>query len=485
MYQSSPEPIDLPGELPELDDDPETVDEPPRDGTEPLLIPLGDELDTDRDDETAADLDIGIDLSLGLDGAGEANEDLVLDIGELLDDAMERSLEEDDGNEPADPNDFDADVGIQSLPEHVPDTDDEEPAPASDEIAGELPALDADDAGEPGAEPNWVEIDSLAASDHPLHDAARHWHARIVTGIDRPCRDLALAHGDVLVGGGGLWRARGETAELLFNDDKPIESLAVTMGSVVYVNSAGLMRRLVLDTGGNSATGSGTLDDATTLLVATVQDGERLVAVSSAKSAFESADGGRSWNRIPIQGRVLALPRRADRLVMLLERNGDRVLAVQDARQSFVDRQLEHLAFLVASGDAPSIDALDQVIVLLDPGRGLLISSDAGQTFSSVPGCTGASAVCLGRFENRIRAWVALHSEWTGKTDIAMIDPVEASAERIAELSLTEPSEEAEEFPTSALCWDAESCRLWVAGAHGLILLEPDDVDEGAPASSV
>jgi hypothetical protein len=476
MSNTAPEPIDLPDALPELDDGPDTADEPPPfEDTEPLLDPSADESDAPLDNELATDLDIGIDLALGSEATPEPSEELVLDIGELLDDALERAGETEAADEPPGPDTFDVSIGIASLPETADVGDDDEPPDTPDDIASEFPELDADDPSD-GSEPNWLELESLAASDHPLRDATRRWHAAPVTGIDRPCRDLALAHGEVLVGGHGLWRTQGASAEPLIGDEERIDSIAVTMGSVVYVNSGGSMRRLLLDGVADSTAVGGALDEST-LLVATVQDGERIVALSSSRAAFESADGGRSWSRIVLPGRVLALPRRADRLLLLVEQNGDRMLALHESEHGFRTRRLEQAAELVTSGDTPVIDTLDRVIVLMDAGRGMLVSCDEGEHFQAVPGCAGATSVCLGRFEGSVRAWVALYSDWTGKTDIVMVDPVTASAERIAELTVPGSIEDAEPVTGNALCWDPSSTRLWIAGAQGLLLLEPEDLD--------
>ena len=134
------DPAALP-ELPPLDHDDEVSDL--GDEAPDLNLPEDDTLDNDAT-ESSIDLDIGlrIDEPLAEASGGEAHE-LVLDMNELLNMASDDPSADDDG-----PADLDLAVGLEAPPNDVADDAEEGVADSIEGlVAGELPAMDADEDG--------------------------------------------------------------------------------------------------------------------------------------------------------------------------------------------------------------------------------------------------------------------------------------------------------------------------------------------------
>jgi hypothetical protein len=160
--------------------------------------------------------------------------------------------------------------------------------------------------------------------------------------------------------------------------------------------------------------------------------------------------------------------------VAILMRDGVRLGLSSDGGASFESLDLAPPAREIASGEAPLVAASGNVVVLGDAGRGVVVSDDRGRTFRRVSGMTNLSALSVGLFGGRLRAFAALYRETDDHSLLVEIDPANATATIGAVLSFPSPDDPdaaPELGRVERLVVDAE--RLWATGGFGLAVIRP------------
>src|SRR5262249_32741675 len=189
-------------DLPLYDDDAGDDDEIAREGEEDdLLTPFHDEKGkASLDDESASDLDTGVDLDPLEESAIAGADEEEIDVGpldegitfndeHLLEERPERALEE--------PDDPDLEEGYSADDGGAEGTN-EAPEDEVDEDA--LPELDADDEGEEGDE-ELAEVLLAGASEASIPWAIARWIPLEGAGARVPCVTLSIAGGAVVAAG--------------------------------------------------------------------------------------------------------------------------------------------------------------------------------------------------------------------------------------------------------------------------------------------
>jgi hypothetical protein len=461
----------------------ESNDEGARDDFGELLPGIAeDEPNEDDDSAPAATERFDLDVPLDDDTLDEqTSPDLKFGTDSVL-------PEEDDGGS------GDA-TGLEGQPTTGSDAPEDELPPDDEERDGidersplvsdrDLPGLDGD---LEGAEEDGLLFGSFAAArEVRLPSADVPW--RVETLAAERASALSVAAGAVVAGSTELlWLERGRTTPVrLALDGARIVGLALLGAEqelALAVTAAGkLLRRARLasdaervgELGPNAELGGETPG---VVLAAVGTAAPRSVVTALVPGHLSrSDDAGALRATIEPELRVAALSSTASPLVAVLA--GGRELALSDdGGQSFERSKLAGYARGVAEGEAPLVAAEERVVVIADAERGVVVSSDRGRTFREVPGGANVTACAAGFHGGRPRAFLALYTEATDTTQIALVDAEDGTAQIVAVVA--GPGDD-DVLPASAritaLGWDGE--RLFAVGEPGFILLEPP----GTPA---
>jgi hypothetical protein len=488
-----PEEFDLP-EPPPIDDDGE-------DGaTEPSAEEMGefgsilegiDDEQVDLDDDSASDLDIGIDVLKPADEGEEVGPELIVDIAGMLAtvDEDEESVTAPD----AGPSDLDASVGLADLPDEGLAGEDEEFDEAADPPSDDLPDLDADAEGEFELEDafdlEWVDDEPPPP---PLGEPWQEtvWHADEAFGA------VAVHSGTVVAGGVDiLWIECGSLTPIrLAAIGSSIVSMALLeaeLDVVVFATVSGQLARRhrrshqseLLDSWRHAS--HTTPHQAVTLELVSIerpQGGELLLARCSNGSLILSRDLGSSWTSIELESPVSALASGGSAACALARGARPELWYSDDGAARFIALRPDETALRVASGESPLVAVHDDVVALADPVRGLAVSIDRGSSFARISGCAGATALTAARFGDRSVIWAALYRPAHGCTEIVLIQTPSRTAQRVATLRSDPASpvddEAAERYVVETLRWDSSANRLWAVGAFGLLSWSPQSPRE-------
>jgi hypothetical protein len=462
-----------PEPLPELE--PLVEDEEPAADRElPDLLTAFDE-EEDLDDSAASELDSGIAMADEED-AWVDRDGPSLDVGQLLDGRGDDETS-DPGRDDLGPLEEGGgplgDETEQSALDDDAEGTEREEAP----LFGELPALRT----EPGDELEGSaldETDELTGSnaEEPPGDAELPWlEARTPWGS--PCQ-VARRAGERLVGAG--------SDVLMIDEADAVVKLAVEAGetvtdiveeadgrTVLYTTLSGELFRV--------GAGSITAERLTSWRAACPKDPVPALALSvggptpSSLPAtllhaaagggvlLESTDHGTTWRRVDLGGRVAALSSGVPPLCLVETKEG-----------MLLFRSEPSGGFSASSGEWPieaeqiGIAGDGNVVVALDPGRGVHVSPDGGLTFRRVRGTAGASAVTAGRLGARPSAFAALFDPACGRTALAWIDATTSDAFVVAHFGSESDEEDDDWARVTSLAWDPHAETLWAAGAFGL-----------------
>ncbi|MFZ5894234.1 MAG: hypothetical protein ACOY0T_24450 [Myxococcota bacterium] len=186
---------------------------------------------------------------------------------------------------------------------------------------------------------------------------------------------------------------------------------------------------------------------------------------------LRSDDDGGSFRRVSERKIVALAPQGAPALALAAE---GLLLISEDGAGTFREVQLEALALRAARGKAPLIAGHAQALLLAEPSFGVLVSTNAGESFVRVPGSVGVSAVCLGATEDRLYGFAAVYDDARDHTWLLRIDLSNLEAFTIATIEASTGDDEMSEGARVAqLVWDHVYGRLWAAGGFGVKAFAP------------
>ncbi len=346
---------------------------------------------------------------------------------------------------------------------------------------GDLPELDADD-GVDGTAPAFGSLST--ADEAPLPRAAALWVATALGAPRERCGALSLGGGTIVAGSSDLvWLDAGRSAPVrIALDGTRIASIALLGADrqvALCVTAFGrLLRRARQSSDAerlNDWRRAADLAGGAESLELCQLEAEPNAVVGRLTSGrlIRSDDLGSSFYTLDEALTVFALSPTGAPLVALA-RDGTELVVSSDGGKSLARLALDDDARDIAGGEAPFLASDGPVLAIADGARGVAVSADGGRSFRRVPGCSGGTAVTVGALHGRAHAWVALYSETADRTDVALIDVEQASAEVIASLA-GEPGED-ESDPSGTgrlerLVWDGQ--RLVGAGDPGLVAFEP------------
>jgi hypothetical protein len=352
-------------------------------------------------------------------------------------------------------------------------------------LGEQLPPLELDEDGASPEEERWQSAGD--PRDEPLPEPAELvWHERPLCHANLPCQALALGLGVVVAAGEQLLWLAGSAASptLLPGRVGQVQSLVLVGQTRQYVLCATVRGALIA----RRPDGSSELWETWRELAG--PDPERLQGLelcqlgddcppivlgrTTSGALLRSTRGGSDWHRVHLPGRVLALSACGSPVVAVGDVGGKNVLwRSEDLGTSFVEVALSTSAQAVVIGECPLICAIEECVALAHPERGLVVSADGGQSFRRVPGCAGATALAAGQLEGKPTVFAALLLEGDDRTELVVVDPSRARAERVGTQAPPAAGVEGwdaslERARTSAMRWDADSRCLWLAGSFGL-----------------
>ncbi len=494
MADPPPDDNDLPDELPPLDGSAEELEQPEEDAglTEFTESLGGDEETLDLDDEEASDLDIGVELHHPLSDAEDDPEEMVLDIGNLLDTSgLEPGSDDGDGDQDG-PVDFDTAAGVNALPAEDAEDDAEGAVEELDFLVSEdLPSLDADETGdfEDGAD---FDFGELTPAVEPPPWASDRWRQHEVKqlGACSVCRALDVRNGLAVFGGTELHWAQGAPLTrfqvlasasrvhslVLLGESQETVLWSTETGELWVRRTSGAPERVE---GWREVAGLSALEPAVVELRRTQDSPDAVLGRLSGGRLLRSVDAGLSWNRVELHAEAIAVGTGCSELLVLAKaRSSTSLLRSRDAGLSWDTVELDEAARQVADGSAPIVSADGDLIALADPVHGLVVSADGGNAFLRVPGCTPVTALACGKLDGAPAVWAALHREAEDVAEICAVDPRSATAHRVASTGDTESTSTPGDAPAmtgwvGALSWDPHSRRLWAVGGFGAATWSP------------
>lgn len=468
-------------ELPPLDPSSDEEHEGPDDSElTPLLTPL--EEDVDLDEERAVpDVDLGLEVPDEPPDRDEGHE-VVLDIQSLL-----SLADEDDHDQDADrsgPEQLDPAADISDVDEPIVGSLEEgTDEPLEDLVSDDLPELDADEPGGLDNDASWLSSDALRDEDLP-EASERPWRVARVDAALTELEALALGGGRLWVGGHELWSFERDGSARRSELGVHVLGLTALGTGVVALTPAGLLEAV---TPGSEARRLGGFREALGLAsdapapltigrLGEAESNALLVAADESRIAV-SRNGGASFEGAEVGGRIVAVSRGAPTRLVVQGAEGPALLELdaQGFRRTLLDAEAEE----AAGGELALLGSLGEVVAVASRDRGLALSSDAGRSFSRVPGCLHTTALELGTREGRPRVWLAVFVESEERSLVIEVDVATRSAEIVAELTGADdvaPSDD-DDGRVCALAWDADHGWLWAAGQSGLFRLD-------SPASS-
>jgi hypothetical protein len=429
------------------------------------------DLDTDEtphglDDEEATDLDIGSDLQQTTDNIADGDQGLEWDMDGILPPAPIDSAGNDDASGP---EGFDPTIGVSEVaPENL---DDASLGFEGTEtfVVPDMPDWRGDDKEQALFDDREFEL----PDESQIQDAASPWSA---------CFEQAGSF-DTLCSTDQRLFAGGH--QLLVFDDR--EFLAVPCpSSLVALSRLGRAPSALL-----AATKSGvllrfpapyyahptTVNAGSTAHDAAADGGHapQLVAWSDHECAVLTGAGRlltlteaeAEPKALRLRHPVVKLPLATDHPLLVVQ--GEHGLCLSEAEGSGAStwRTLPIEARVARSlaSDSFEVLALGPYVVFAGARVGVVVIDTRVQSYQRVPGCVGVAAVASGLDAGEPRFWVALSQEFAGRTDLVQIDPLTATALRVAVFETVADDEFA---PARALTWNPARQVLYAAGDFGV-----------------
>lgn len=443
--------------------------------------------DGGNDDQEATDLVVGEEIDLLGESAGD-NDPLELDLGTIVgldeepsvaegEDERDSSFEEDPSVGLAVPDPLTPDDGSEGL---------EDGSISVDE--SKFPTLEMDDGSEGIAAEREISL-GTASDEARVPMAALRWHALHPTTALEACSVLTSSAEAVVAGSSDLLWFRGDSSNplrvavhgsalsdlVLVGADRDIALASTRSGQLFrrarFASQAEQLTRFREQL--RAAHGSrlelsfgGALGERNGRVLLFVHDG----------TLFEVLDAGDRFERIELDGKVLAVAREST--TVLLARDRARVLLTLDGAPDSA-RSLDGPALTAAQSPAPLLATAGGAVALAERGRAILVSSDRGATFRRVPGSANTTAIAGALLDDHARFFAAVYRETSDQTDILSIDPTNGEAACIARLdgsvehAASDAIERGEWAKVTALGWHAPSGRLWATGGFGVVSFGP------------
>lgn len=469
--------IGLDDDAPDLGDA-DTEQLGPEDPQEQIIDPFPDEDEVDIDDQAASDLDIGSVVETARSNDEVGGDEIVLDIGELLDDVPEHEAM--GAEDAAGPRDLDPSADLEPLPE-VSDSGDEIGTEEGIEglVSGELPSLDADEDGDFVPDLGDPRLGGMLLDDEaPLEVGVEAWLLHLLSEVPAPLSALDLDERAVLLAERTLWSVSSDNLEVEHvaasaQRIAALCSLPDAANTIVFTTSAGKLLRT--SRAGNDAEPRAVHVDrgpagSEGQLVELCRIAGALLVRTSTGRVLKSTDFGQSFTPVALPGAALALGRHSERpLVLVKHSNRVQLYAGDDLRAP-----LQPTSPSIGIDDGPVLGLAEagDVVALLTRDQGLYVSSDAGKSFRPVPGSRRATAMTAGKLHGAPTIWLALHSEDRDDARIVSVHPETFAMTRMAAL---EPELVGGTPDGSsrivALAWDEQRGRLWLAGSGGAAYL--------------
>ena len=463
-----------------MDDEESYLDQP---------IELDSFEDGGNDDEEASDLIVGEEIDVLGESIGD-NEPIELDLGTLvgLDDALRSAEDDNDAGFEIDPA-----IGL-TLPDALTPDDGSEGLDDGSITVDEskFPSLEHDDGSEGIAGEREISLGS-ASDEAQVPEASQLWQTRLPAAPLEACNALASGAEHVVAGSSDLlWFRDDSQAALRVAVDGSALADLVLLGAdqdiaLASTQSGQLFRRARFASQAEQLTrfreSSKQAPGSRVRLGfggALGVHGGRVLLWSPSGTLLEVLDSGDRFERLELDGKVVAAARESATLV--LARGRERSLVALDAAHSG-SPPLTDSALLVAQSASPLLATSGDAVALAEHGRAFLVSTDRGLTFRRVPGCAFATAIAGAELAGGARFFAALYRETSDQTEILLIDPERAEAVCIARLdsagvhSTTDAIDRGEWAKVTRLDFHAKSQRLWAAGGFGVLSFSRTELD--------
>ncbi|HYQ28981.1 MAG TPA: hypothetical protein VER04_17245 [Polyangiaceae bacterium] len=441
--------------------------------------------DGGNDDQEASDLVVGEEIDVLGESIGD-NEPIELDLGSIvgIDERLSEGEDDSDAGFEVDPA-----VGL-TLPDALTPDDGSEGLDDGSITVDEskFPTLEMDDGSEGIAAEREISL-GTASDEARVPMAALPWQAHHPLAALEACAALAVSAGAVVAGSSDLlWFQGDATKPLRVAVDGGALSDLVLVGAdqdiaLASTKSGQLFRRARFASQAEQLTrfreqlrsphGSrpqlsfgGALGAQRGRVLLWLRDGTLL----------DVLDAGDRFERLELEGKVLAVARES--ATVLLGHGRTRTLLTLD-RDPAGRVQLSGAALALAHSAAPLLATAKGSLALAEPGRALLVSPDAGQTFRRVAGSASTTAIAGAVLAGRAHFFAAVYRETSDQSDLLLIDPERGEAECIAHLDVgsghspADAIERGEWAKVSCLSWHAASGRLWAAGGFGVVSFGP------------
>jgi hypothetical protein len=213
-------------------------------------------------------------------------------------------------------------------------------------------------------------------------------------------------------------------------------------------------------------------DEAVSLDLCSAAVPERLLARTTTGRLLRTTDGGRTFDRVELHGRVTAISPNAEPAVVVLESRGRRCLATSsDGGINWEVIKASSCLAPVLAEEGILLAAAGNTIALAHPAHGLWVCAGTGR-FDRVSGCCGVTALAATSVDAHDGVWLAVFQELSQCSHLVAIEPQTCVASRIATLQPSriiarDPSENADWARVQALAMDDRG-QLWAAGGFGV-----------------
>jgi hypothetical protein len=441
--------------------------------------------DGGNDDQEASDLVVGEEIDVLGESIGD-NEPIELDLGSIvgIDDLRSAGEDDNDAGFEVDPS-----VGL-TLPDALTPDDGSEGLDDGSITVDEskFPTLEMDDGSEGIAAEREISL-GTASDEARVPKAALPWQAQHPLAALEACTALAVSAEAVVAGSSDLLWFQGDSAKplrvavdgstlsdlVLVGADRDIALACTKSGQLFrrarFASQAEQLSRFREQL--RSPQGSRPQMSFGGALGA--QRGRVLLRLHDG-SLLEVLDAGDRFERLEFDGKVLAVARES--ATILLGRGRTRALLAldQDPGSGVL---LSGPALSLAQGAAPLLASAGSALALAEPGRALMVSPDAGQTFRRVAGSASTTAIAGALLAGRACFFAAVYRETSDQSDLLLVDPERGEAECIAHLDVagehspTDAIERGEWAKVSCLSWHAASGRLWAVGGFGVVSFAP------------
>jgi len=432
------------------------------------------------DDAADGDLDPGIPLASEDDAEVDEPEGAPLDVGDALlpeeDDDSLLSEGDDTG-----PSEHEEGLGLEEAGEAEGDDEEGVTEQLADLVPGELPSLDASAHAdeEPAEEPFSLPV---TEDEESLRPGERPWIAVPLPGASSPRSWVSHSGARTLSAGASIVEVHDDGREqVLVPAVRGTVCGLIALPSsegILFVTRSGELFRA--DGKGGEAVAVHAFRDAVEVGAETAFDlslggptpstrPALLLHLQNLGALLESTDQGTTFRRVDLGGKVRLLGTGTPPLC-IVEAHGEPRLLRSEPTGGFgsVGREWPRDA------DVTAIAAHSEVVALLEPGRGVHVSVDAGVTFRQIAGTARATAISVGTLAGRPCAFGALFDTATARSVIVWIDGITGEARIVTDLTLAiDDDDDGEAAWVHSLSWDAHTGTLWAAGQFGLRRFRP------------